>query len=43
MAEGSGSAVIDEKEMKRRLKEQLCQMSPDERKKWLEDVSNNEI
>ena len=33
---------LDEKEMKRMLKEQLGKMTPEERKKWLEDASSGE-
>ena len=41
MAEGSG--VLDEKEMKRQLHLTLGLMSPEKRKKWLEEMTNNEI
>ena len=34
---------LDEKEMKRRLKEQLGKMTPEQRDKWVEDLRSGEL
>ena len=40
-AEGGGRGVLDEKEMKRMLKEKLSKMTPEEREEWLEESPTN--
>ena len=46
-AQGSGAeemTELDEKEMKRRLKEELLgKMTPEERKEWLEELRSREL
>ena len=45
-AQGSGAeekTELDEKEMKRRLKEQLDKMTPEKREKWLEEFRSGEL
>ena len=35
--------MLDEKEMKRMMKEHMDKMTPEEKKEWLKDMSSGEL